>query len=106
MHTHAHLHVCTTNVLTSMQEMLPSASVEIHIAASKALAEAVQKDLIPVHIFSTMCLPPILSLLDSKDKCEYGRRGERVGGKGRGKREEEGGKKGRNGQRAVLKTTV
>ena len=48
--------------------MLPAASIEIHTAASKALAEVVQKELIPMHIFTATCLPLILTQLDSKEK--------------------------------------
>ena len=59
-----------------MQEMLPTASVEIHSAASKALAEVVQKELMPMHIFTATCLPLILTQLDSKEKskCRRGRK--------------------------------
>ena len=60
-----HHYTCS---LLSIQEMLPSASVDIHLAASKALAEVVQKDLIPMHIFTATWLPLILKQLDSKEK--------------------------------------
>ena len=50
--------------------MLPSASVEIHEAASKAFTDLIQKDLIPTHIFTTTCLSAILAQLDNREKCK------------------------------------
>ena len=63
--------------------MLPSSSIEIHQAASKMFTEVIQKDLIPVHIFTTTCMSPILAQLDNKDKCKGERERERGGVKER-----------------------
>ena len=65
--------------------MLPSASTEIHLAASKALAQVVEKELIPTHIFTTTCLPSILAQVDSKEKskCRWKNEGDREVVRGR-----------------------
>ena len=54
--------------------MLPSASVEIHEAASKTFTELIQKELIPIHIFTTTCMSAILAQLDNREKCKEGGR--------------------------------
>ena len=54
--------------------MLPSASVEIHEAASKTFTELIQKELIPIHIFTTTCMSAILAQLDNREKCKEGER--------------------------------
>ena len=50
--------------------MLPSASVEIHEAASKTFTELIQKELMPIHIFTTTCMSAIIAQLDNREKCK------------------------------------
>lgn len=52
----------------STQDMLPTASTEVQVLASRVLGEAVQQDLIPVHIFTSTCLTTVLAQMESRDQ--------------------------------------
>ena len=41
------------------------------MVASKVLGEAMRQELIPMHIFTSVCLKTILQLLESKDTGKY-----------------------------------
>jgi hypothetical protein len=48
--------------------VLPLSSVDVQVLASQVLGEAVQQKLIPVHIFTSSCLPTVLKQLESRDQ--------------------------------------
>lgn len=58
---------CISKVLPKMQQSLPTASVEFHIAASAAFKTILEQKLVTQTIFTQLFLQSILTSLDNKD---------------------------------------
>jgi len=54
-------------VVPKLCDILPTASAEVQLSASKAFQEIIEQELVATHIFTSTFLPTVLSQLESRD---------------------------------------
>lgn len=64
-------HSCITRVLPKIQQSLPTASTEFHMAAAVIFKQILVQRLVSYSIFSEVFLQSILSSLESREPGKY-----------------------------------